>query len=117
MDCCAPECRVAEKSPPAGDHQEWSSSAASGCGRGPSCGIGSDGDGSGVAFMMTVVKTVLITIGLAVCVACNSSTAAPPATVSAAEAAPVSEHASVVTASSKEAEFLASGPIVVENQV
>jgi RND family efflux transporter MFP subunit len=67
--------------------------------------------------MMTVVKTVLITIGLAVCVACNSSTAAPPATVSAAEAAPVSEHASVVTASSKEAEFLASGPIVVENQV
>lgn len=67
--------------------------------------------------MMTVVKTVLITIGLAVCVACNSSTAAPPATVSAAEAAPVSEHASVVIASSKEAEFLASGPIVVENQV
>jgi HlyD family secretion protein len=67
--------------------------------------------------MMTVVKTVLITIGLAVCVACTSSTAAPPATVSAAEAAPVSEHASVVTASSKEAEFLASGPIVVENQV
>lgn len=67
--------------------------------------------------MMTVVKTVLLTIGLAVCVACNSSTAAPPATVSAAEAAPVSEHASVVTASAKEAEFLASGPIVVENQV
>ena len=67
--------------------------------------------------MMTVVKTVLIAIGLAVCVGCNSSTAAPPATVSAAEAAPVSEHASVVTASPKEAEFLASGPIVVENQV
>ena len=67
--------------------------------------------------MMTVVKTVLVTIGLAVCVACNSSTAAPPATVSAAEAAPMSEHASVVTASSKEAEFLASGPIVVEDQV
>ena len=67
--------------------------------------------------MICRVKTVLLLVCMAICVACSSSTAAPPATVSAAEAAPVSQPVSGVTASAKESEFLASGPIVVEDQV
>jgi len=66
--------------------------------------------------MMCRVKTGLLLVCLAICAACSSSTAAPPATVSAAEAT-TQEHAPAASVAAKEAEFLASGPIVVENQV
>jgi RND family efflux transporter MFP subunit len=67
--------------------------------------------------MTTVVKTALFALCLELCVGCNTSTAAPPAMVSAAEATPVADHSPAVSASSKETEFLASGPVVVEDQV
>jgi membrane fusion protein (multidrug efflux system) len=67
--------------------------------------------------MMCRVKIGLLLVCLAICVACSSSTAAPPATVSAAEATTAQEHAPAASVAAKEAEFLATGPIVVENQV
>lgn len=67
--------------------------------------------------MMYRLKTGLLMACLAICVGCSSSTAAPPATVSVVEATTMPEHAPATSAAAKEAEFLASGPIVVENQV
>lgn len=65
---------------------------------------------------MTKAKLIFIVLCVAGGVACTSSPAAPPSTVSAAEpattAAPVNS-----TAIAQEKEFLASGPIIVENQV
>ena len=65
---------------------------------------------------MTKAKVIFIVLCVACGVACTSSPAAAPSTVSAAEpattASPVNSTASV-----QAKEFLASGPIIVENQV
>jgi RND family efflux transporter MFP subunit len=57
----------------------------------------------------------LLLSSLAICSACSSSPAAPR--VSASESSSVPEHAAAPTTAVHEPEFLASGPIVVEDQV
>ena len=60
----------------------------------------------------------LIALALSLGVACTSSPASPPTTVAAAEATTPTNVASSTSASSQAAaEFLASGPIIVENEV
>jgi membrane fusion protein, multidrug efflux system len=67
---------------------------------------------------MRKIQVILITGCLTAGVACTSSPAGPPTTVAAAEPAAPTSHADVSPApSAQEREFLASGPIIVENQV
>jgi RND family efflux transporter MFP subunit len=54
---------------------------------------------------------------MAATIACTSSPASPPGTVAAAETAPSRSQTSPAPAAAQEAEFLASGPIIVENEV
>ena len=72
---------------------------------------------NGSIFMSRVAKTVVIALSMAAAIGCTSSPAAPPITVAAAEATPSRTPASAVTTSTQEPEFMASGPIIVENQV
>lgn len=65
---------------------------------------------------MQSLKIVLIAVFAGAGVACTSSTASPPSTVSAAEATPAPTEINPAT-SARETEFLASGPLIVENQV
>ena len=55
--------------------------------------------------------------GVVICGACSSSPAAPAATVSASETASLPAHVDAQAPAARETEFLASGPIVVEDQV
>ena len=69
--------------------------------------------------MKKVFSVGLISLGLAASVACSTSPASPPATVSAAEASAQPSHAAPNPSSNllQGSEFLASGPIIVEDQV
>ena len=70
--------------------------------------------------MKNFSRTVLIGVMsgfLSAGLACSSSPAAPATTVSASETASLPEHAVKPAAPAHETEFLASGPIVVEDQV
>jgi RND family efflux transporter MFP subunit len=68
---------------------------------------------------MTRFKVILCILLLTACVACTSSPAAPPATVSASETAPHAQLSAPpsIQAVPQASEFIASGPIIVENQV
>jgi RND family efflux transporter MFP subunit len=67
---------------------------------------------------MTRLKIVLIAFCLAIGIACTSAPGSPPATVAAAEAASAPSHNEAsAPAAAPEHEFLASGPIIVEDQV
>jgi RND family efflux transporter MFP subunit len=65
---------------------------------------------------MNKAKLVFIALCLACGLACTSSPAAPPSTVAAAEPASTAAPANAA-ATAQGKEFLASGPIIVENQV
>src|SRR5437763_2305626 len=65
----------------------------------------------------SIVLIAVLSGCLSVGLACSSSPAAPATTVSASETASLPEHAAAPTPTAREAEFLASGPIVVEDQV
>jgi HlyD family secretion protein len=69
--------------------------------------------------MKNLVSVGLISLAIAASVACTTSPASPPATVSAAEASsqpsPIGQNPS--SNLQRAAEFLASGPIIVEDQV
>jgi RND family efflux transporter MFP subunit len=69
--------------------------------------------------MKKVFLLGLISLGMATCIACTTSPASPPATVSAAETSAQPSHAALHASSSVQpaSEFLASGPIIVEDQV
>lgn len=68
--------------------------------------------------MKKVFSVGLISLGLGASVACTTSPASPPATVSAAEtSAPASHTAEKPPSNPRASEFLASGPIIVEDQV
>jgi RND family efflux transporter MFP subunit len=67
---------------------------------------------------MTRLKVMLIALCLALASACTSAPGSPPATVAAAEAVSASPHNDAsAPAAALEHEFLASGPIIVEDQV
>jgi RND family efflux transporter MFP subunit len=67
---------------------------------------------------MTKIEVILIAVCLTAGVACTSSPASPPTTVAAAEPTASAAHADASPApSAPEKEFLATGPIIVENQV
>jgi membrane fusion protein, multidrug efflux system len=67
---------------------------------------------------MMKLKIVLVAFCLAIGSACTSAPGSPPATVAAAEAASASPHNEASSpAAATEREFLASGPIIVEDQV
>lgn len=67
---------------------------------------------------MKSLGVLLVAVCLAAGVACSSSPSGPTATVAAAEPAAASPHADASPApSAPENEFLATGPIIVENQV
>lgn len=59
----------------------------------------------------------LLLSSLGMCAACSSSPAAPTTTVSPSESTSLPEHAAAPPTAVHEPEFLASGPIVVEDQV
>ena len=61
----------------------------------------------------SIVLIAVLSGCLSVGLACSSSPAAPATTVSASETASLPEHAAAPTPTAREAEFLASGPIVV----
>jgi len=69
--------------------------------------------------MKKVFSVGLISLGLAASVACTTSPALPPATVSAAETSAQPSHTAENPSSNlpRASEFLASGPIIVEDQV
>lgn len=67
--------------------------------------------------MSRFANTAVIAIWMTATIACTSSPASAPATVAAAEAAPSRSQTSAAPATAPEPEFLASGPIIVENQV
>lgn len=69
--------------------------------------------------MTRLIKAILGIFLAATCVACTSSPAAPPTTVSASETAPRAQLSAppATQAVPQASEFLASGPIIVENQV
>jgi membrane fusion protein (multidrug efflux system) len=68
--------------------------------------------------MKTLFQNLSITISLSFLIACSSSpAAAPPATVSASESTSLPAHATAPATSTQEAEFLATGPVIVEDQV
>ena len=67
---------------------------------------------------MTRIEIIVIAVCLTAAVACTSSPANPPTTVAAAEPAAPLAHADASPAlSAQEIAFLATGPIIVENQV
>lgn len=66
--------------------------------------------------MGRAITTVAIALWVALVTGCSSSPAAPP-TVAVAEAATASGSAASPVVSSQDKEFLASGPIIVEDQV
>ena len=68
--------------------------------------------------MKKVFSVALISLGLAASVACTTSPASPPATVSAAETSAPSHTAENPSSNlARASQFLASGPIIVEDQV
>lgn len=67
--------------------------------------------------MTRISKIAPIALWMAVCSACTSSSGPSPTTVSASETSTPSQVALPTSPSSSENQFLASGPIVVENQV
>jgi RND family efflux transporter MFP subunit len=64
---------------------------------------------------MTRIKLIATVLCIAGATACSSSPSSAPGTVSAAETAPA--HPQPAPAQAQENEFVASGPIIVENQV
>src|SRR6266851_168556 len=67
--------------------------------------------------MKAFLKFVPIALFMAACIACSSSPTAPGVTVATAEAATTAPSAMKTSTPVKATEFLASGPIVVEDQV
>lgn len=69
--------------------------------------------------MKTLFSVGLISLGIAVSSACTTSPAAPPVTVSSEETSPQPAHTGPNPSSNlpQGSEFLASGPIIVEDQV
>jgi RND family efflux transporter MFP subunit len=67
-------------------------------------------------FMSKSANIFFIVLPLSFSIACTSSPASPPSTVSAAEAAAQSKSAAPATPQMSD-EFLATGPIIVENEV
>lgn len=68
--------------------------------------------------MTKIGMTTAIAFWLTTGIACTSSPAAPPATVAASESATPAAHIATSTANTSSLpEFLASGPIIVENEV
>lgn len=61
--------------------------------------------------------TIAIVGSIILAVACTSSPGSPPVTVAASESASPAAHVQASTANSSTPEFLASGPIIVENQI
>jgi membrane fusion protein, multidrug efflux system len=69
-------------------------------------------------YMTKIGMTTAIALWLTAGIACTSSPASPPVTVAASESATPAAHAESSTASTPSLpEFLASGPIIVENEV
>ncbi len=67
--------------------------------------------------MKAFLKFVPIALFMAACIACSSSPTAPGVTVATAEAATTTPNAMKASTPVNATEFLASGPIVVEDQV
>ena len=68
--------------------------------------------------MVKAVKIVPVVLWIAACAACTSSPATTtPATVAAAESTPAPVHAAPNPSALQESEVVASGPIIVEDQV
>jgi RND family efflux transporter MFP subunit len=70
-----------------------------------------------MALMNSLIKIAPIALGIAVSVGCSSSPASSSGTVAAAEAAPAPSIAQKSAAATQANEFVASGPIIVEDQV
>jgi RND family efflux transporter MFP subunit len=69
-------------------------------------------------YMTKIGMTTAIAFWLTAGIACTSSPASPPATVAASESATPAAHIATSTANTSSLpEFLASGPIIVENEV
>src|SRR5262249_16005065 len=71
------------------------------------------------ALMKKQAMLLLAALWLLACTACTSSPGSSPPTVAASEVAPPAAHAITDTSSapSQPTEFIASGPIIVENEI
>src|SRR6516162_5849141 len=103
----APECRDAARYRLDGSQRDGSFSGVRQCGSGPGCGCGSAGEGKNMKLYVAAVAVLALA-----CFGCNKAN--EPSVVAAA---PAPERPPTAPPAAAPETIVASGPIVVENQV